>query len=105
MKSIFQLITGLFFLLMNTTLLASEVDIFKAAREGDSVAIQQYIQQGGDINMTNEKSYTPFILAAYYGKTQALETLLNLGANACAVDKKNPRSKNVVLIHPGRVKS
>ncbi|NOR68565.1 MAG: hypothetical protein GQ532_02515, partial [Methylomarinum sp.] len=67
---------------------SNELDIFTAAREGDSAAITKYVLQGGDINRVNAKSYTPFILAAYYGQTEALETLLQLGANACALDNK-----------------
>jgi len=67
---------------------ANDSDIFTAAREGDSAAIQAYLQQGGDINVTNAKSYTPFILAAYYGHIQALETMLKSGAHACVVDNK-----------------
>ena len=67
---------------------AGEIDIFTAAREGNSIAIKNHVQRGGDINITNAKAYTPFILAAYYGQSQALETLLNLNAMPCAVDKK-----------------
>jgi len=68
--------------------MANDVDIFTAAREGDNTAIKSYVQQGGNINITNAKSYTPFILATYYGQSQVLETLIHLGADACAVDNK-----------------
>ena len=85
-------ITVIFFTLWSiatsTNAMANEVDIFTAAREGDSAAIKNYVQQGGDINITNNKSYTSFILAAYHGQSQALETLLHIGADACAVDDK-----------------
>ncbi len=73
---------------ISSNAMANGADIFIAAREGDSVTIINYVTQGKDINITNAKSYTPFILSAYNGQSQALETLLNLGADACAVDDK-----------------
>ena len=73
---------------ISSNAMANDVDIFTAAREGDSVAIFNYVKQGKDINITNAKSYTPFILSAYNGQSLVLETLFNLGADACAVDTK-----------------
>lgn len=35
-----------------------------------------------------EQSHSPFILAAYYGQLKALETLMSLGADPCALDNK-----------------
>jgi len=78
----------LWLLVISLNVTANEIDIFTAAREGNSVAINNYVRQGGNINATNAKAYTPFILAAYYGQSQALETLLNLKAIPCAVDSK-----------------
>ena len=75
-------------LVISSNLMANDIDIFSAAREGDIAAIQSYVQQGGDLNISNDKSYTAFILAAYYGQSKALKTLLKLGADACAVDRK-----------------
>jgi|TARA_B100002003_G_scaffold88544_1_gene82757 hypothetical protein len=43
---------------------AGDIDIFDAARDGDNAAIRKYVQQGGDLSVTNSRSYTPFILAA-----------------------------------------
>ena len=81
-------IFGIWAITFSSNAMASDTDIFTAAREGDSAAILNYVKQGKDINITNAKSYTPFILSAYNGQSQALETLLNSGANACAVDTK-----------------
>jgi len=88
MNIIQQLFFSLYLLAISSNTYANDIDIFSAAREGNTIAIQNFVQQGGDINVLNDQSYTPFILAAYYGKTQALETLLLLGADVCAVDKK-----------------
>ena len=67
---------------------AEEINIFDATRKNDLTAIKAYIQTGGDIDSTNRKSYTAFILAAYYGHTQALQILLKAGAEPCALDNK-----------------
>ena len=88
MNNIINVFFSLWMIAISSDVMATDVDIFTVAREGDNAAIINYVQQGGDVNTTNTKSYTPFILAAYYGHTQALETLLNLGADACAIDNK-----------------
>ncbi|WP_432742469.1 ankyrin repeat domain-containing protein [Methylobacter sp. G7] len=67
---------------------AEEIDIFTAAREGDVNAIKTCVLAGCNVNSTNSDFYTPFILAAYYGHNQVLETLLQQGANPCALDAK-----------------
>ncbi|KGA00790.1 hypothetical protein KP05_17100 [Cobetia amphilecti] len=69
-------------------LAASDIDIFDAARDGDNAAIREYVQQGGDLSVTNSRSYTPFILAAYYGHTDSLVLMKSAGADACALDEK-----------------
>jgi len=88
MNKIILGVFSLFSLIIYTNSMANEIDVFTASRNGDKVAIQNYIRHGGDINKTNAKSYTAFILAAYYGHSPTLDTLLSLGANPCAVDKK-----------------
>jgi ankyrin repeat protein len=67
---------------------AEQIDIFTAAREGDDKAIKACVVTGCNVNSTNSDFYTPFILAAYYGHNQTLETLLQLGADPCALDAK-----------------
>ncbi len=80
----FSLCSGIF----SPLLMAQTIDIFAAARAGDMIAIKNYVTKKGDVNIKNAKSYTPFILAAYYAQMPALETLLEAGANSCAVDNK-----------------
>lgn len=69
-------------------LAASDIDIFDAARDGDTAAIEQYYADGGDVSVTNSRGFTPFILAAYYGHTESLAVLQQEGADSCALDEK-----------------
>lgn len=64
------------------------LDVFEAARQGDIQTIATYIQQGGDINIYNQRAHTPFILATYYGHNATAGLLLKNGADACALDEK-----------------
>ncbi len=73
---------------ISQTTVAETIDIFAAAREGNSRDIKTYAQNGGNVNVTNNKTYTPFILATYNGHTEAAETLLEVGADACVLDNK-----------------
>lgn len=67
---------------------AARADVFDAAREGDVAALQAYAAQGGSLDVRNSSTYTPFILATYYGHNDAAAALLKLGADPCAVDDK-----------------
>lgn len=67
---------------------AAGIDIFDAARQGDVPAIAAYAQQGGGVDVVNRSAYTPFILATYHGHDDAAKTLIEAGADACAVDEK-----------------
>jgi len=61
---------------INQAAVAETIDIFAATRAGNSRDIKTYAQNGRDVNVTNNKTYTPFILATYNGHTKAVETLL-----------------------------
>ena len=67
---------------------AASIDIFDADRQGNLEAINTYVEEGGNIEVTTNEGYTPFILAAYYGNNQVLDTLVKNGADPCAVDDK-----------------
>lgn len=75
-------------LLYNTFVYATSINIFDAARQGNLEAIDTYVTEDGNIQARNNEGYTPFILAAYYGNNQVLETLVDKGADPCAVDDK-----------------
>lgn len=81
MKYIFVLI-GLF----NLPWAYADVDVFDAARNGDLAQLETYVQAGGSFNITNEKGYTPFILAAYYDQQAATAFMLEHQAEPCALD-------------------
>ncbi|MDO9048712.1 MAG: ankyrin repeat domain-containing protein [Methylobacter sp.] len=83
-------IRAIFFILWAITFQAGaeEIDIFTAAREGDDNAIKACALKGCNVNAVNSDFYTLFILAAYHGHNQTLDTLLKLGANPCALDAK-----------------
>ncbi|MEE9345831.1 MAG: ankyrin repeat domain-containing protein [Methylococcales bacterium] len=88
MNKIAIFIIALWVINISQTAAAETIDIFVAAREGNSRDIKTYAQNGKDVNVTNSKNYTPFILATYNGHIEAAETLLQVGANACALDNK-----------------
>ncbi|MCU1718049.1 ankyrin repeat domain-containing protein [Pseudomonas sp. 5P_3.1_Bac2] len=60
--------------------------LLNAARTGDALIINEFIQAGYDLNTQNEKGYTALILAAYNGQAIAVEQLLKAGANPCTED-------------------
>ena len=68
--------------------MAAEIDIFDTAREGDVSSITEYVRQGGNLNVSNSRGYTPFILATYHGHDEAASALVDAGADACALDEK-----------------
>lgn len=81
MKYIFVLIS-----LFNLPWAYANVDVFDAARSGDLTQLEAYIQAGGNLNITNEKGYTPFILAAYNGEQAATAFMLEHQAEPCSLD-------------------
>ena len=67
MNKIAALLFCLWAITISTTGNTEEIDIFAVARNGNISAMKTYAQEGGDMNISNSKSYTPFILAAYHG--------------------------------------
>ncbi|MFJ2333072.1 ankyrin repeat domain-containing protein [Pseudomonas helleri] len=59
---------------------------FDAARRGDVVMLDTFIDSHFDLDAQDSKGYTALILAAYNGHDEAVEHLLKAGANACAQD-------------------
>ncbi len=88
MKKSIQILFAFWIIHVCSVAEAKEIDIFEAARENNISEIKTYTQRGKDINKVNSKKHTAFILAAYYGHTQALDALLQAGADTCAVDYK-----------------
>ncbi len=61
---------------------------FAAARTGDTVVLQEFLQAGYPVNQPNDASYTALMIAAYQGQATAVDLLLQAGADACIRDKR-----------------
>ena len=61
---------------------------FAAARQNDSEVLDAFLQAGFPVDLVNNQSYTALMIAAYAGSADAVESLLNHGANACLRDKR-----------------
>lgn len=61
---------------------------FAAARAGDTVVLNEFLQQGFPVDQRNSQSYTALMVATYAGQQQAVELLLQQGADACLRDKR-----------------
>ena len=62
--------------------------VVKAAKENNQLLINKYVEFGGNINVSDNKGYTPLIYAAYFGHEGMVDFLLDSGANACMKDKR-----------------
>ncbi|MBQ4833819.1 ankyrin repeat domain-containing protein [Pseudoalteromonas sp. MMG010] len=61
---------------------------FAAARTNDTDVIDQFVNAGIPINSFNKKGYTALMIATYHGNKKSVDTLLQLGANACLEDNR-----------------
>ncbi|MEL0640752.1 ankyrin repeat domain-containing protein [Pseudoalteromonas aliena] len=61
---------------------------FAAARTNDTAVITQFVDAGIPINSFNNKGYTALMIATYHGNKSTVNTLLQLGANACLEDNR-----------------
>ena len=60
--------------------------LLKAAKNGWEQELRQAIADGADIEYTDRRGNTPFMLASYYGNRKLAQILLKNGANINAVD-------------------
>ena len=58
--------------------------VFDAARAGDAATLATYVDAGVPVNLTNENGDTLVMLASYHGHPQAVQVLIDRGAD---VDK------------------
>lgn len=61
---------------------------FAAARTGDTLVLNEFLQQGFPVDQRNHQSYTALMVATYAGQQTAVELLLKQGADACLRDKR-----------------
>lgn len=62
--------------------------VVKAAKDNNQALVRKYVELGGNINVSDNKGYTPLIFAAYLGHGDLVDFLLKKGANACMKDKR-----------------
>ena len=90
-KTSFRTLSLIFALVVSTHAKGSEQLVnyyFSAAKTGQTEVIEEFVNNGFPINLTNNMSYTALMMATYYGHTQTVERLLALGADACLRDKR-----------------
>jgi len=56
-------------------------DIFEASKRGDLKSVQQYIENGVDINLLNDDGFTAIMLASIDGHLEIVKYLVENGAN------------------------
>ncbi|MEM6468490.1 MAG: acyltransferase family protein [Planctomycetota bacterium] len=65
------------------------VDIWEAVTLGDKIAIERYLDRGGDVNAKNPSSgATPLHVACFFGKIEAAELLLDADASLEATNNE-----------------
>ncbi|MBB3912434.1 ankyrin repeat domain-containing protein [Sphingomonas desiccabilis] len=60
--------------------------LFDAARLGRVDMIETLVKAGADVDGYDKRGFTPLILAAYNGQKEAVEALLERGADPCRPD-------------------
>ncbi len=75
-----------YFPMASSPMNAQTITLFNAARMGDTDTLRELIGQGADINVQDERGYTPLIIACYNGQPEAARLLLESGANVNAQD-------------------
>jgi len=61
---------------------------FSAAKTGEVEVLAEFLNNGFPVDQRNGQSYTALMMATYYGYKNAVEVLLDNGANACLKDKR-----------------
>ena len=61
---------------------------FSAAKIGETDVLTEFLNHGFPIDLRNNQSYTALMMATYHGNKEAVEILLQHGANACLKDKR-----------------
>ena len=68
--------------------------VFDAARDGDTATIEQYVDGGVPVDLTNSNGDTLLILAAYHEHPQTVAALLKRGADT---DRVNDRGQTALV--------
>ncbi|MFW6202775.1 MAG: ankyrin repeat domain-containing protein [Marinilabilia sp.] len=76
------------------------ISFHEAAMTGNIDAVNAYIKNGSDIEVTNKDGHTPLMLAAYNGHSDIVEKLLKKGADINKTDNKNLTSLHFAASGP-----
>ena len=66
---------------------------FDWARQGDSTALQSFLDIGGPVDLTNDRGDTLLILASYYSHLESVKVLLAAGAD---LDRANDNGQTAL---------
>jgi len=69
--------------------LGAEMDVFASAALGDLAALRRALQQSAAVNAFAYDGWTPLHLAAFFGRVEAAELLLDAGADLAAVSRNS----------------
>jgi len=62
--------------------------LINASASGDSLVVEELIDEGADINAPDSEGYTPLMHAIWYGNNETVEVLMNKGADINAKDSR-----------------
>ena len=79
--------------------------LFDAARVGDVEVIKSLLARGVRVDARDERGSTALILAAYYGKTDAVRTLLEAGASPNLGDSARGNTALMGALFKGEIES
>lgn len=91
----------------SSTLAAQDLSryLFDAARAGDVEVLKSLLARGVQVDMRDERGSTALILAAYYGKTDAVRTLLDAGASPNLGDSARGNTALMGALFKGEIES
>jgi ankyrin repeat protein len=65
-----------------------QIPIHDAALSGNLEAVKAHIENGADLEATNQQGHTPIMLASFNGHTEIVQLLIENGANVNVTDQK-----------------
>lgn len=61
---------------------------FSAAKVGNTEVLQEFLKHGFPIDVQDRSGYSALMMASYYGQKEAVNVLIQQGANRCLRDKR-----------------
>lgn len=96
-RFILQILSGLFLVtvICGQVFADEKLSLLKAAKDGNQEQVALLINNGADVNQTDDSGYTPLMWAARYGHFEIAERLVNAGA---LIGLKNHNDVNAIQI-------